>query len=611
MLDKIEKILSLVEKPARYCGNEFGAVIKNDDSLVKYCMAFPDTYEVGMSHLGSKILYGLVNDRQDALAERVFAPWLDMDEKLRENNIPLYSLETYRPLKEFDIIGFTLQYEMSYTNILNMLNLSNIEIEQCKRTDDDPLIVVGGPCACNCEPIADLIDIAVIGDGEDTLNILIDEYKSWKLTNTGKDELFKTLLKYDGFYIPKFYTPFYNQDGTFSHMENENFAPKKIRRAIIENLDEAYFPTDVVVPFVQTVHDRMMLELFRGCTRGCRFCQAGFLYRPLRLRKKSTLVRQAMELYKNSGMEEISLTSLSTGDYPCLGDLLEDLLVLFKDDHVSLSLPSLRLDSFVKDYSAKVATVRKTGLTFAPEAGSQRLRDVINKGVTKENLVSSLKDAFESGWNKVKLYFMIGLPTETYEDLDAIVDLARLVAQTYYSVDKNVRTKGLRITIGTSTFVPKPFTPFQWCAQDEILTINEKQRYLKEQFNALKSVNFNYHGPQLSFLEAAFSKGDRKLFKVLKRAVELGCKFDGWSECFNYDAWMQAFNECGIDPAFYANRIRDKEEAFAYDHIDMIVEKEYLYQEYQRALSGSITTDCRNGCNGCFGEEDYETYCSV
>ena len=603
-------LLAKVEKPARYIGQELNMVKKNPSAVdVRFCMCFPDVYEVAMAHLGSRIIYGVANAREDTYCERAFAPWLDMEREMREHDVPLYSLETASPLDAFDIIGFTLQYEMSYTNILNMLDLARIPIWASERKKEDPFVICGGPCACNPEPIAPFVDVFILGDGEETIPEMLDCMAKWKKSGEPREVYLRMLSEIEGFYVPRYYTPQYDENGCMASMEKEDHAPERIKRRIVTNLDAAYYPTDVIVPFLASVHDRMMLEIFRGCTRGCRFCQAGFLYRPIRERSVDTLMKQARELIQNTGYEEISLTSLSSGDYPHLNELIGQLLEESEKHRVSVSLPSLRVDSFDKKYAEKLQTVRKTGLTFAPEAGTQRLRDVINKGVTEEDLLQAVGDAFHSGWNAVKLYFMIGLPTETDEDLDGIVDLAKKVGDAYYQVPKEKRQKGLRITIGTSTFVPKPFTPFQWEPQNSMEEIIRKQRYLREKFKGVRGVTFHYHTPKVSVLEAIFARGDRRLADVLYCAWQKGCKFDAWDESFDFDKWMEAFAECGLDPAFYGTRRRGFDEIFPYEHIDMRVQKAYLQREYEHAIAGDVTGDCRDGCKGCFYPEDRVQYC--
>ena len=600
MNDRIEKMLEQVQKAPRYTGGEMNTAIKDWDACpLHFAFCFPDTYEVGMSHLGMKILYGLINREDWSLCERVFMPWVDMIEQMKQEHIPLFSIESRRPVSDFDVVGFTLQYEMSFSNILAMLDMSGIPIESKERGENDPIVVAGGPCAANPEPLTDFIDAFMLGDGEEVmteLNRVILERKEKKLTRM---QCLRKLARLEGVYVPCLYQVQYNDDGTVrSVLPDGDGIPATVRKRIVTDLDRTYYPEQIPVPYTEIVHDRIMLEIMRGCSRGCRFCQAGMLYRPVRERSLQKLAELAEKLEQSTGYEEISLSSLSSGDYSCLPELIRELMQKMKERRVSISLPSLRIDSVLKESLEETQQVKKSSLTFAPEAGSQRLRDVINKGVTEKDLLEKVQDAFEGGWSSVKLYFMDGLPTETYEDLDGIADLAKKVVEAYFRVPKGQRAKGLRVTVSASTFVPKPFTPFQWAAQDTIPQIVEKQDYLKKVL-AIKGVTFNWHSPELSFLEACFARGDRRMCGVLKKAYEKGCILDGWSEQFRYDRWLEAFEECGLDPSFYANRERGKEEVLPWDHLDCGVTKAFLWREKEKSDRAETTRDCRLGCNGC------------
>ena len=600
MNGKIEEILHKVEKPSRYIGGEKNSYKKEmNEDLIRYGFGFPDIYEVGMSHLGMHIIYNLLNEIDDVFCERIFAPWIDMEEILRKENLPLFTLETYSPIKELDFIGFTLQYELSYSNILNMLSLGKIPLKSSERDESYPLVIAGGPCAYNPEPLAEIVDMFVLGESEEVLIEIVDIYRSIKGKGFDKHKFLEMASKVEGVYVPSFYDVDYKKDGTI-----EAFKPKKegypikIKKRIIKDINEAFYPEKIIVPFADVVHDRAMIEIFRGCTRGCRFCQAGMIYRPIRERKSDKVLELADKLLKNTGYEEISISSLSTSDYSQLNELVKGLIDKYISKRIGVSVPSLRLDSFSIKLIEEIQKVRKTGLTFAPEAGTQRLRDVINKGVEEKDLTYAVTNAFELGWNSVKLYFMIGLPTETLEDLDGIADLGRKVVEIYYKTPKENRRKGLKVTISTSSFVPKPFTPFQWEPQDEINTLVEKQMYLKDKLK-MKKITYNYHDSKTSFLEAVFARGDRKLCNVLIKAFEKGCRFDGWQEHFQYDKWMGAFSECGVDPNFYANRVRDYKEILPWDHIDVGVTKQYLMNENEKAKNGKLTKDCRVSCTGC------------
>lgn len=608
--ERLDRLLDSVLKPSRYIGGEMNAVSKPfDQAELTFAFCFPDSYEVGMSHLGIKILYDIINKQPWALCERAFMPWPDMADGLRRENLPLFSLESRQPLSRFDIIGFTLQYEMCYTNILEMLDLADIPVYSSDRKDG-PIIMAGGPCAYNPEPLAPFIDVFQIGDGEDMMVEAISCVRDCKAAGKSRLETLRALAGIEGIYVPAFYEASYNEDGTLaSFAPTDPCAPSVVRRCVVTDLDHASYPSAFIVPYTEAIHDRIVLEIMRGCTRGCRFCQAGMLYRPVRERSVETLLRQAEELENATGYEEISLSSLSSGDYTHLTELVTALIERYKDKRVSVSLPSMRLDSIVKQSLEETQKIRKSGLTLAPEAGTQRLRDVINKGVTEDDLIRAVKDAFETGWSTVKLYFMIGLPTETEEDLAGIGVLARDVINTYFSVPKSVRAKGLRVTCSASTFVPKAFTPFQWQGQDEYDTIIKKQKDLADILHQVKGVNFNWHEPELSMLEACFARGDRRMADVLYQAWKTGCRMDAWSEYLRFDLWLDAFKACGLDPAFYANRMRGEKELLPWDFIDAGVTKAYLWREWQRALKGETTPDCRNGCQGC-GMQRFEGVCS-
>lgn len=595
-----EELLPNVEKPGRYIGTEWNSVHKNPETAdIRFAFCFPDVYEVGMSHLGMKILYHLLNDQQDIFCERVFAPWPDMEEEMRKNGIKLFGLESRDFIDSFDFVGFTLQYEMSYTNVVNMLNLAGIPLRSGERGEGHPFIIAGGPCAYNPEPLYDIVDFFMLGEGEEQLPELMEHYRRWKSSKGTRDEFLKIAASVRGVYVPKFYSVDYNEDSTIKGIKAiSGDIPGKVRKRVIKNLKGSYFPDKIVVPFIDIVHDRIMLEIFRGCTRGCRFCQAGMIYRPVRERGVEELVEIADKLIQSSGYEEISLSSLSTGDFSKLNELVERLISKYQSSRVGLSLPSLRIDSISLKLIREVQKIRKSGLTFAPEAGTQRMRNVINKGVDEEDLIDSVGAAFESGYSGVKLYYMIGLPTETMEDIQGIADLTFKVVDRYYKVPKEKRGKGLNVTASASSFVPKPFTPFQWEPQDSINTLMDKQSYLQKAIKK-KQITFNWHEPYVSYMEAVFARGDRKLCEVLIKAWELGCKFDGWDQYFNFGAWMQAFKETGVDPDFYTARRRELDEILPWDHINVGVTKRYLRSEYKKSLKGELTRDCRTSCTGC------------
>ena len=597
--DKVYEILPKVAKPTRYIGNEFNSVHKNaEDVDIRFAFCFPDIYEVGMSHLGLKILYHLLNSREDTWCERVFAPWVDMEEQMRENNIPLYGMESFDAVADFDFLGFTLQYEMSYTNILNMLDLAGVPKLQKDRGDGDPFVVMGGPCAYSAECLADFADYYMLGEGEEVMMEVMDAYIQWKKSGAPRAEYLKMVSKIEGVYVPSLYNIEYNEDGTISAINIvSDDVPKTVRKRIVENLDTMFAPSNVIVPYMEVVHDRIMLEVFRGCIRGCRFCQAGMIYRPVREKSPETLLKNAKELLASTGFEEISLSSLSTSDYRGLKELTDELINITESECVNLSLPSLRLDSFSMDLMEKVQKVRKSSLTFAPEAGTQRMRDVINKGITEEDLMNASKMAFEGGYSSIKLYFMIGLPYEEDADIVGIADLSKKVVDEYFKVDKDKRGKGLKVTTSVSSFVPKAFTPFQWARQNTMEELGIKQKLLKDNITDRK-IKYNYHEAPVSVLEGVFARGDRRLSKVLLKAIEKGIRLDGWSEVFDYDKWMSAFEECGIDPFFYT-RERSFDEILPWDMIDVGVKKNFLINEAKKAEQGIVTPNCREKCAGC------------
>lgn len=599
-----QHILPQVVKPSQYIGDEWNIIRKNWDSCsVKTAFLFPDLYEVGMSHLGLRILYHVVNEREDFLMERSFAPMIDMEQLMREKGIPLFSLESYRPLNSFDILGFTLQYEMSYTNIINMLDLAGLPLRSRDRVKDSPLVMAGGPCALNPEPLAEFIDFFVIGEGEEVILEILDLIKKEKQEHGSldKERFLQNVEKISGVYVPRFYAPVFDPAGKLSRMEKvREDAPDVVEKRVIKDFSQASFPTRTLVPNTEIIHDRIMLEVLRGCSRGCRFCQAGVIYRPAREREMGRLLDQAEELVGATGYDEIALVSLSSADYTCVEPLIEELTKRFKDKGVGVSLPSLRVDAFSVNLARKVQAVRKSGLTFAPEAGSQRLRDVINKGVTEENILDTVQAAFSQGWTSVKLYFMIGLPTETFEDLDGMVDLTAKILVAGRKMKPPEVRKPVKITVSVSSFVPKAHTPFQWEGQESQESLREKQLYLKERFRKMKNVTFNYHEVETSFLEAAFARGDRRLGDVLEKAWSLGCKFDGWSEHFKYSAWLTAFQSCRLDPEFFANHPFDLKDVLPWERISCGVSLKWLAEEYALSREGKRTPDCRSTpCHGC------------
>ena len=599
-----DEILSTIEKPARYIGNEVNAAMKDKDAVdVSFAMCFPDVYEIGMSHLGIQILYDMFNRREDVYCDRVYSPWTDLDKIMREKDIPLFAVESQEPVKSFDFLGITIQYEMCYTNILQILDLSKIPLLAKERTEEDPIVIGGGPCTYNPEPIADFFDMFYIGEGETQYYALIDLYKEHKKNGGTRKEFLEKAAELPGMYIPSFYETEYNEDGTISRFYKTNsHAKDTIVKELVKDMTDTYYPEKPVVPYIKATQDRVVLEIQRGCIRGCRFCQAGMVYRPVRERNLEMLKERARTMLKNTGYEEISLSSLSSSDYSGLKELVTFLIEEFKDQKINISLPSLRIDAFSLDVMSKVQDIRKSSLTFAPEAGSQRLRDVINKGLTEEVILNGAGMAFEGGWNRVKLYFMLGLPTETEEDMRGIAELADKIARRYYEIPKDQRNGKVQIVASTSFFVPKPFTPFQWakmCTKEEFLerarTVNHACR---EQLNH-KSIKYNWHEADVTVLEGVLARGDRRVGPVILKAYEKGCLYDAWSETFRNDLWMEAFEECGIDIAFYNNRERDVDEILPWDFIDTGVTKAFLKREWKNAKEQKVTPNCRQRCSGC------------
>ncbi len=599
-----DDILMKIEKPARYIGGEVNAVIKDLQNVdVSFAMCFPDVYEIGMSHLGIQILYDMFNRRDDVWCERVYSPWVDLDKVMREEKIPLFALESQDPVRDFDFLGITIQYEMCYTNILQVLDLACIPLHAKDRTEEDPIVIGGGPCAYNPEPIAEYFDMFYIGEGETVYDELLDTYKENKKNGGSRMDFLEKACQIDGIYVPMFYDVTYHEDGTIDQFFPVNkHAPSVIHKQVVMDVTNTTYPQAPIVPYIKVTQDRVVLEVQRGCIRGCRFCQAGMLYRPTRERDVETLKQYAYNMLKNTGHEEISLSSLSTSDYSELKELVTFLIDNFKNKGINISLPSLRIDAFSLDVMSQVQDIRKSSLTFAPEAGSQRMRNVINKGLTEEDIISGAGQAFEGGWNKVKLYFMLGLPTETEEDMEAIAVLADKVARRYYEIPKDQRNGKCQITASSSFFIPKPFTPFQWAPMLNHEDYIERAAIVKHAFlNQLnkKSLRYNWHDAEVSVLEGVFARGDRKIASVIEEAYRMGCIYDSWSEQFDNDKWMRAFDNTGIDIGFYNLRERGEDEVFPWDFIDIGVTKKFLRREWDRAMKGEVTPNCRMQCSGC------------
>ncbi|SCH25896.1 radical SAM family uncharacterized protein [uncultured Ruminococcus sp.] len=599
-----DEILMKIEKPARYIGGEVNAVVKDLQNVdIRFAMCFPDVYEIGMSHLGIQILYDMFNRRDDVWCERVYSPWVDLDKVMREEKIPLFALESQDPVRDFDFLGITIQYEMCYTNILQVLDLACIPLHAKDRTEEDPIVIGGGPCAYNPEPIAEFFDMFYIGEGETVYDELLDTYKENKKNGGSRMDFLEKACQIDGIYVPMFYDVTYHEDGTIDQFFPVNkHAPSVIHKQVVMDVTNTTYPQAPIVPYIKVTQDRVVLEVQRGCIRGCRFCQAGMLYRPTRERDVETLKQYAYHMLKNTGHEEISLSSLSTSDYSELKELVTFLIDNFKNKGINISLPSLRIDAFSLDVMSQVQDIRKSSLTFAPEAGSQRMRNVINKGLTEEDIISGAGQAFEGGWNKVKLYFMLGLPTETEEDMEEIAVLADKVARRYYEIPKDQRNGKCQITASSSFFIPKPFTPFQWAPMLNHEDYIERAAIVKHAFlNQLnkKSLRYNWHDAEVSVLEGVFARGDRKIASVIEEAYRMGCIYDSWSEQFDNDKWMRAFDNTGIDIGFYNLRERGEDEVFPWDFIDIGVTKKFLRREWDRAMKGEVTPNCRMQCSGC------------
>lgn len=599
-----DEILMKIEKPARYIGGEVNSVMKDPEKVdIRFAMCFPDVYEIGMSHLGIQILYDMFNRREDVWCERVYSPWLDLDRVMREEKIPLFALESQDPVKNFDFLGITIQFEMCYTNILQILDLSGIPLHAADRTEEDPFVIGGGPCTYNPEPLADFFDIFYIGEGETVYDELLDVYKEWKKSGESREQFLRRAAGIEGLYVPMFYDAEYNADGTLkSFRPNYPCAPESVKKQVVTDVTAAPYPLSPVVPFIKATQDRVVLEIQRGCIRGCRFCQAGMLYRPTRERNVERLKEYARAMLQSTGHEEISLSSLSSSDYSELKELVLFLIDEFRDKGINISLPSLRIDAFSLDVMSRVQDIRKSSLTFAPEAGSQRMRNVINKGLTEEDILDGAGQAFEGGWTKVKLYFMLGLPTETEEDMKEIARLSDRVARRYYEIPKEQRHGKCQITASSSFFVPKPFTPFQWASMCTAEEYMQKASVVKNEFQEQlnrKSLKYNWHDAQVTVLEGVMARGDRRISRVIEEAYRLGCLFDSWTESFHNDLWMQAFENTGTDIAFYNLRKREKDELFPWDFIDIGVSRKFLYREWERAMAEEVTPNCRVQCSGC------------